>query len=316
MKTLIKLIRLHKFLFSTAAFFTFLSVFLNLYWNGFLANVIDCLGRVLPSADKDVGTSMFQFLIQAAVIILLLAASDYLSSYLASYTCEVFAHEMRMGYSRFYLQSDILALSKLNAGEEQSAMQNELREISAYLNENLFSFMKQFVAFAATVIFLFCQSGKLTMLTILPVIPLLVYCYFSGKIIKNFTEQCQRSKEQINGLAGILLDLFPVIQVYDAYGLIHGTVSERIAEWQESNIKKERITARLMSLSGLLSFIPTLMLLGFGGFMVIDGEISMGVFYIFINLSGNVSGFLQNMPGIYAGFRRFLASVCRLEGKV
>lgn len=316
MKIIKKLIRLHKFLFSIAAFFTFLSVFSNLYWNRFLADVIDCLGRVLPSGAKDMETSMLQFLMKAAVIILFLAVSEYLSSYLASYTCEVFAHEMRMGYSRFYLQSDILILSKLNAGEEQSAMQNELREISAYLNENLFSFLKQFAAFVVTVIFLFCQSGKLTMLTIFPVIPLLVYCYFSGKIIKNFTEQCQKSKEQINGLTGTLLDLFPVIQVYDAYGLIHGTVNERIAEWQDSNIKKERITARLMSLSGLLSFIPLLMLLGFGGFMVIDGEISMGVFYIFINLSGDVSGFLQNMPGIYAGFRRFRASVCRLEGKV
>ena len=32
--------------------------------------------------------------------------------------------------------------------------------------------------------------------------------------------------------------------------------------------------------------------------------------------SGNVSGFFQNMPGVYAGFRRFEASVGRLEKKL
>lgn len=187
------------------------------------------------------------------------------------------------------------------------------REISSYLNENLFSLAKQFVSFAFTIVFFLCQSFKLTLLFILPVVPLMIYCHFTGKIIKNFTEQSQESKKQINGLTGTLLELFPIIQVYDAYRLIDVSMSERLLEWQNVNIKRERILAKLMSLSGLLSFVPLLMLLGFGGFMVINGEISMGIFYIFINLSGNVSGFLQNMPHIYAGFRRFGASVGRME---
>ena len=50
--------------------------------------------------------------------------------------------------------------------------------------------------------------------------------------------------------------------------------------------------------------------------MVVSGEISIGLFYIFINLSGNVSGFLQNMPNIYAGFRQFGASVDRIGEKL
>lgn len=316
MRIIRKLIRSHKFFFLTASIFTILSVLINLYWNRFLADAIDLLGSVLSSGLQDAETVITRLLMPAVFIILFHTVIEFLSSYLASYTCEVFAHEMRMGYSRFYLQSDILTLSKCNVGEEQSAMQNELSEISAYLNENLFSFMKQFAAFVVTVIFLFCQSGKLTLLTIFPVIPLLIYCYFSGKIIKNLTERCQKNKAQLNGLAGILLELFPVIQVYDAHGLVHGTMDERMLEWQNWNIRKERITARLMSFSGLLSFVPLLLLLGFGGRMVISGEISLGIFYIFINLSGDVSGFLQNMPGIYAGFRRFYASVCRLEGRL
>ena len=278
--------------------------------------MIDRLGSVLPAGFQDAETVIMQLLMTAAFIILFHTVIEFSASYMASYTCEVFAHEMRMGYSRFYLQSDILTLSKCNVGEEQSAMQNELREISAYLNENLFSFMKQFAAFAVTGIFLFCQSGKLTLFTLFPVIPLLLYCYFSGKIIKNLTEQCQKNKAKMNGLTGILLELFPVIQVYHAHELIQGSMNEKISEWQNRNIRKERITARLMSFSGLLSFVPLLLLLGFGGRMVISGEISMGIFYIFINLSGDVSGFLQNMPGIYAGFRRFCASVSRLEGRL
>lgn len=316
MNILKKLIGLHKYVFGTATIFTLISIILNLYWNDFLAKMIDRLGDSTLFDHGNEHNIFFAFLVNGMLIILLYTIGELLSSYAASYTCEIFAHEMRMGYVRYYLESDNRILSTLNVGEEQSVMQNELKDISDYLNANLFSLMKQFGTFAVTVVFLLCKNFKLAAFSILPVIPLLIYCSFSSKIIKSYTEQCQDSKQKINGLADMILELFPIIQVYSAYKLIDSTMQERLSEWENANIKKERVSAKLMSLSGVLSFVPLLLLLGLGGFMVIKGEISIGIFYIFINLSGNVSGFLQNMPNIYANFRRFGASVGRLETKL
>ncbi len=306
MKILKQLIQLHKILFIMAVLTTVLSVIFNLCWNKYLAQLLDGLGN----------TEMHPCLTTGILIVLIHAASEFLSTYLSSYTCEIFAHEMRMGYARYYVQSDIRTLAGLNVGEAQSAMQNELKEISDYMSEQLFSLMKQFGTFAMTVLFLLWINFKLAMLSIVPVIPLIFYCSFSSKVIKKYTQQCQYSRKKLNGLADMILELFPVIQIYDACKLIQGAVKENLSEWGNASIKKEQTSARLMSFSGVLSFVPLLLLLGFGGSMVIQEEISLGTFYIFINLSGNVSGFLQNMPGIYAGFRRFSASVDRLEGKL
>ena len=312
MKILKQLIKLHKFLFMIAILFTFLSIIFNLCWNKFLAETLDIFGDAAFFNFENSSSMISTLFIIGIFVILLYTISEYLSSY----TCEIFAHEMRMGYVRYYLQSDFQILSKLNVGEEQSAMQNELKDVSDYLNENLFSLMKQFGAFAVTVVFMFYQNIKLAIISIFPVIPLIIYCSFSSKVIKNYTQQCLNSKKKINGLADMILELFPIIQVYDSYMLIKSTMWENLLEWENANVRKERICARLMSLSGVLSFVPLLLLLGFGGAMVINGEISTGTFYIFINLSGNVSGFLQNMPGIYANFRRFGASVDKLEEKL
>ena len=316
MKLLIKLIRRHKFLFLAAALLVCLSVFLNLYWNSFLAEMIDILGTVMTFEPRDKTAALSGMFITAAIIIIFHTVSEYTGAYLASYICELFAHEMRMGYALFYLKSDVRTLSKLNAGEEQSAMQNELNELSLYLNNALFSFIKQSLSFVFTVVFLSYKNFRLTMLSVLPVIPLILYCSFSGKIIQRHTGQCLENKRQINGLTDIILEFFPIIQIYNAYRLIEDAVNKQLLTWQEHNIRKEKVSAGLMSLSGFLSFVPLLMLLGSGGFMVINGKTTIGILYIFINLSGNVSGFLQNMPNIYAGFRRFLASADRLEKKV
>ncbi len=313
MKLLKQLIKLHKILFMMAVLFTFLSVIINLCWNKFLAQLLDLLGNAdFFSFKKE--TAVFFTL--GILVVLIHTISEFASLFLSSYTCEMFAHELRMGYAKSYLQSDPRTISKLNVGEEQSAMQNELQEISAYLTESLFPLMKQFGAFVVTVLFLLCQNLKLTLLSVVPVLPLIAYCSFSSKIIQNKTRQCQNSKQKINGLADMILGLFPIIQIYDACQLIKGSMEEALSQWGNAAVKKERITAKLMSLSGVLSFVPLLLLLGSGGAMVIHGEISLGTFYIFINLSGSISGFLQNMPGIYASFRRFRASADRLEGKL
>ena len=316
MKILKKLVELHKLLFVIVVLCTFLSVILNLCWNKYLAEFLDRFEVLNYFGIGNEKRMQLSFFLMGAFIILFYTLSEYISSCLASYTCELFAHEMRMGYVRYYLQSDIRILLKLKVGEEQSAMQNELKDISDYLKDNLFSLMKQFGTFVVTATFLLSQNAKLAVLSILPVLPLIIYCAFSSRVIKRLTEQCQDSRKKINGLADVILELFPIIKIYDAYKLMNKAMDQRLLEWETTNIRKEWITARLMSLSGVLSFLPLLLLLGFGGFMVINGEISIGIFYIFINLSGNISGFLQNMPGIYANFRQFSASVGRLEEKL
>ena len=101
MKILKQLIQLHKILFIMAVLTTVLSVIFNLCWNKYLAQLLDGLGN----------TEMHPCLTTGILIVLIHTASEFLSTYLSSYTCEIFAHEMRMGYARYYVQSDIRTLS-------------------------------------------------------------------------------------------------------------------------------------------------------------------------------------------------------------
>lgn len=77
--------------------------------------------------------------------------------------------------------------------------------------------------------------------------------------------------------------------------------------------KAEKRRALLMSLSGFLHMIPLLLLFFIGGTHVIRGEIGIGTLYVFINLSGNVSGVVKNLPGRMAAYRAFRANCDRLE---
>ena len=96
MKVLKQLIKLHKFLFAVAVLFTFLSIILNLCWNKFLAELLNLLFDADVDAFENKPGALFIMLPTGILIVLLHTLSEYLSSYLAFYTCEICAHEMRM----------------------------------------------------------------------------------------------------------------------------------------------------------------------------------------------------------------------------
>jgi hypothetical protein len=47
-----------------------------------------------------------------------------------------------------------------------------------------------------------------------------------------------------------------------------------------------------------------------------DGDLTIGTLYVFLNLSGSLSGVMMNMPGYIAAFRQFSANVRRLSPHV
>jgi ABC-type multidrug transport system fused ATPase/permease subunit len=120
----------------------------------------------------------------------------------------------------------------------------------------------------------------------------------------------------MNRHADTLISAFPVIKLYNAARIAADNYGSAADGWRKAATRLERAKARLMSLSGVLSNVPLLLLLLVGGRMALANVITVGTLYIFINLSGNVSGVLMNMPGHIAAFRQFSGNLARIRPKL
>ena len=110
------------------------------------------------------------------------------------------------------------------------------------------------------------------------------------------------------------MSLFPVIRLYQAQKFILTNYTSRLEAWEKLNISMEKKKALLMSISAVMTCIPLLLLVLIGGNLVIKGEMTVGELYIFINLSGNVSGiFLMNMPSFIMQFRIFAGNLQKIN---
>lgn len=308
MSLLAQLLKKHPVLALASIFASVLLVAITLLWNAQLSHIIN----TISSGDSLSSNAI----LPAVATMVAMSAANYLRTYLSGYTCEMLTHDLRVGYAHYFSALPIAEIEQLNAGEQLSKLQNEIADISGYLSGNLFQLIHDAITFIATLGWLLILNPKLTLIVNLPVLLVMLYVFHSSKIISKATERSQQAKGQMNRHADTLLTLFPVIRLYDADPMMLESYSKEVTQWTQSASRAERLRARLMSLSGLLSNIPLMLLFLSGGSMVLSGSLLLGTLYVFLNLSGNVSGVMMNMPGYIASFRQFSTNMTRLSPKI
>lgn len=279
---------------------------ITLLWNTYISEIVNCIGERQPITEQVFG--------MAVLCILLTSSCSYLGGIVSGWTCETLNHDLRMGFTNHLFIKPFQEMESLSVGGQMSILQNEIAEISEYINGNLASLVNTMVAFLVTIVFLWKQSPILTIATNLPVVVILLYVWISSQIIGGLAQKAQEKKQEMNGIVDALIEVYPMAHLYEATDFLCRTHDSTVQQWEVAAIKEEKIRARLMSLSALFSCIPLLILLLAGGIMVIRGEITMGIVYIFINLSKNVSGAMMNLPGLIASFRRFVVNLNRVKG--
>lgn len=304
MTLLVKLIQKRLLLSFAAVCASALLVAVMLWWNAVLGGIVNdiSVGRTLP----------IYMISYASVIMLVMCAVNFLKTYISGYVCEVLTHDLRMGYARHFSALSFSEIEKLNAGEQLSKLQNEIAEVSNYINGNLFQLVNDCITFLATIMWLLVINARLTLTVNLPVFVIMIYVFYSSKIISTATEHSQQTRGQINKHADMMLVLLPIIRLYDAARMMAANYRKEVDEWKNQTVRTERTRARLMSLSGLLSSIPLMLIFLVGGNMVASDVLTLGTLYIFLNLSGGVSGVMMNMPGFIASFRQFSINMKRL----
>lgn len=304
----LRLIKKHRYLIVLTFIISILVILISLWWNSQISHLINRI------SEKEAIT--VSLLPKLCFIIFLSSTTAYFFGVLSSLTCETMSHELRMGFGKHINSLTLLEIDNINAGNHLSILQNEINEISQYINGNLFAIMDDIIRFIITFSWILILNPKLTILAHIPVFFIMWYIVLSSKIIERFAYESQEANKKMNGAFDTLITIFPILRIYNATKLICNKYSDDLTRWETLSRKEERTRAKLMSLSGLLSCIPLLLLFLIGGSQVIHGEISLGTLYIFINLSGNVSGILMNMPGRISAFRRFTANMNRIEKNI
>lgn len=274
-------------------------------WNKYLANLID----FVVAGNKMTAQMIWTFVIILVVFVLFNGASTFISNN----TCEQINYHIRRLYIEESAKKDYEYFCNIGAGQGSSVLLNELNAVCNFISTNLFFIFDSAVKFLGTFGWFLILNPKLAVLSNLPVAAILVYVTFTSKILKKYTVCANEEKSKLNGMTESLMNLFPVIRLYDANKMILEKYGDANITWEKLVTNMEKKKAVLMSLSALMTCIPLLLTILIGGKQIIDVHMTIGELYIFINLSGNVSGILMNMPAFIMQLRVFMGNVEKIK---
>ena len=287
--------------------FDFFFLAVVLVWNRQLAVLID----LVTSGQTVTKSIIMNLVVILAAYILMSGATTFVSGV----TCTGINYSLRQNYIQ-KISNQNLPTQKLNGGKEASVLLNELTAVSNFISENLFFMFDSLIKFIGSFGWLIYLNPFLAITSNLPVFFIIIYISFSSKILQKYTLKTNEENSKINSVTDSLMNLFPVIRLYQAQKMILENYSTLLTEWEKLNISMEKKKALLMSISAVITNIPLLLIILIGGKLVILGKLSLGELYVFISLSGNVSGILMNMPSFIMQFRIFGANLKKLNSPV
>lgn len=300
--------------FSKEKIKTFLTFLFDLFflavvlvWNRQLAVLID----LVTSGQTVTKSIIMNLVVILAAYILMSGATTFVSGV----TCTGINYSLRQNYIQ-KISNQNQPTQKLNGGKEASVFLNELTAVSNFISENLFFMFDSLIKFIGSFGWLIYLNPFLAITSNLPVFFIIIYISFSSKILQKYTLKTNEDNSKINSVTDSLMNLFPVIRLYQAQKMILENYSSLLTEWEKLNISMEKKKALLMSISAVITNIPLLLIILIGGKLVILGKLSLGELYVFISLSGNVSGILMNMPSFIMQFRIFGANLKKLNAPV
>lgn len=278
-----------------------LAVTVSFAWNRRLADLIDfvCEGH----------QATITMVWKMCLLILLVALTEAAFTFVSGLTGEKISEELRDAFACEIQSKKSSELTGMSVGGQLSKLLNEVEEIADAITENMFPLIADFIKCVITFIWLTTLNATVILITMLPVFIVLIYSFLASRILGTLALQSQRARQKTNGIADTILELFPVMKLYAAEGVMLNSYTQMTNKWAEVASKEERRRSLLMSLSAILSCLPTLMLMLVGGIQIINGEMKLGTLYLFINMSANVTGFFMNMPGNIGTFRRFLSNI-------
>ena len=278
-----------------------------LVWNRQLAVLID----LVTSGQTVTKSIIMNLVVILAAYILMSGATTFVSGV----TCTGINYSLRQNYIQ-KISNQNLPTQKLNGGKEASVLLNELTAVSNFISENLFFMFDSLIKFIGSFGWLIYLNSFLAITSNLPVFFIIIYISFSSKILQKYTLKTNKENSKINSVTDSLMNLFPVIRLYQAQKMILENYSGLLTKWEKLNVSMEKKKALLMSISAVITNIPLLLIILIGGKLVILGKLTLGELYVFISLSGNVSGILMNMPSFIMQFRIFGANLKKLNAPV
>jgi ABC-type multidrug transport system fused ATPase/permease subunit len=201
---------------------------------------------------------------------------------------------------------------KKNVGDLLTRVSSDSSAIQSFITTIVSAIFINLVNFAATLYISFKLDARLSFL-VLGVLPLYIISekYWVPRITKNAGAILTKNARIFSFLQEAL-NAVKTIKIFGREQETRGEYEKRIGDYNALDYKNTKIRDASLAINSLILYLPTLLILAFGGFRVLEGALTVGALVALQQYVGRLFGPLSNFVGLNRVIKLQLVQIRRV----
>ncbi len=279
------------------------------------------LGLVGPylmgvAIDRFIGNDDSQGLVNIALLMLIVYLGNNLFNAVSSWSMARISQQALkdLRHDLFvHLQGKSMKFFDMNpAGGLMSRLTNDIDAINQAISQNITSMIASVLSMSGTVIAMFVLNAWLALGSLLVVPIMLWFTEFIAKYTRKGFRELQKSLGGLNSIAEETISGQKVIKAFRRNESVIAAFREQNAAVFRAGVYANSYALLLMPLTSVLGNFFVIVLAGLGGWLALQGLVSVGMIATFINYGQNFTSPLRQIANLYNSIQAALAGAERV----
>jgi ABC-type multidrug transport system fused ATPase/permease subunit len=260
---------------------------------------------------KDYGTLKLVVVLYLASALILWGAT-YLQTYMTSWVGQKTLQDLRLSLFDHLQKQSSGFYSRRKTGVLVSRLTNDVEALDQLVSNGAMTLFQSVVTLVAMVVILLSQSVPLA-LVCFAVFPIVALASFIFRVVS--TDVYRETRERIGVVTAYLQETISGVSVVRAYGREERHVAEftELSEGnRDANMRSVYLNAAYFPMIEFLSAVSMAVILLFGGYLVLDGNIEVGVLVLFAGYMQNFFDPIQQLSQLYTTYQSGMAALDKI----
>jgi len=245
-------------------------------------------------------------------IYVIAAIITYIQQYILIEISQKVVRNIRKDFFGKLMSYSLKFFDKTPNGELMSRLTNDIENINSTLSESIAQFFSSILSFSGVIIIMIVLNWKLALIS-MTTIPLITWVV---KTIAKNTRAGYRAQQkhlgELNGLVEETLTGQKVVKVYGKEEAVMADFNGMNQQLKKASIKAEIFGGFMGPSMNLINNLRFALIAGAGGYLVLSGDMSVGLIAAFLNYSKQFGRPLTQLANIYNTIQAAIAGAERV----
>ncbi|MFA5498276.1 MAG: ABC transporter ATP-binding protein [Candidatus Cloacimonadia bacterium] len=271
-----------------------------------LANPIEHIG-ISPEINK---------IIWIFIVIGLVKLTTALSPGIRGLMNVVFEYTLRNRYYEYILKKDHKFFNKFRTGDLITRLTSDITgytKISWFMCSAIFRAVESFSKILFCIVAMLFLNVKLALLTLAPLPIMMIVYYMLSSKFRSYFQSNQQAISEINNQLEMSFSGIKIIKAFASEEKYHRFFKQALNDRYHTEMNVVRLNTRVHMIYEYIDYLGQIMIILFGGIMVVKGEITVGTFLAFYTYLAMIVFPMLDLPQLFVAGKQAFVNIGRLE---